>query len=142
MADHIVPHAKSRLQQLLDAGQKQLSKEDYARLEEIVSEIRRFGMASLTAAMNYDLMQLMVKINYEMEISESPEYSEALIECDRTFLGSELRQMFINMGLNPPRKAKKEMCAILYMMGAPRVVEVMQPLMGKEEISELEGENV
>jgi hypothetical protein len=141
VSDHIVPHAKSRLSQLLDVGRKQLSPEEYTRLENIVSEIRRFGMAALTASMNYDLMQIMVKINYEMEISESPEYSEALIECDRTFLGSELRQMFLNMGLTPPRKAKKEMCAILYMMGAPRVVEVMGPLMGKEEeMEEVSGE--
>jgi hypothetical protein len=102
--DRIVPIAGSKAEQIREAGRKQLSPEDYQRLDRLLSELRIYG---LTPYLNVEIGKLMSKISWELEISESPEWAEALIACDRAFLGDELREMCREVGVGPPRWHKK-----------------------------------
>lgn len=129
MTDKIVPFAKGKLTQILEAGRAQLPPEEYEKLERLIVRLQSVGIAGLTAALNVELGKLISQINWGLEISESPEWAEALIECDRTFLGSELREMYIEMVGDAPRRHKKEMCRQLYMMGQPQVTAVMEPFL-------------
>ena len=124
MSDKIVSGAQSKIQQILAAGKAQLPEQDYRRLVDLVVQLQTGG---ITPYINVELGKLISQINWGLEISESPEWTEALIECDRAFLGSDLRDMFIEMGVDPPRVHKKEMCRRLYYIGHPGVVEVMEP---------------
>ena len=133
MSDKVVPFAKGKMAQILEAGKAQLPPEDYQQLVNLVFEFQSFG---ISPRLNVELGKLISRINWGLEISESPEWAEALIECDRTFLGSELREMYIEMVGDAPRRHKKEMCRQLYMMGHPEVTAVMEPFIKKGEHGE------
>ena len=122
--DKVVPFAKQKVSQIREAGKAQLSPEEYAELERL---LLAFQMHGITPYINVELGKLMSKLSWGLEISESPEWAEALIKCDETFLGYELREMFEELGMDAPRVHKKEMCRRLYRLGYPRVVEVMEP---------------
>ena len=124
VTDKIVPFAKGKLQQIRAAGKKQLSEAEYEHLEELLSMLLRFG---LTPYINAELGKITAKLEWGLEISESPKWAEALIACDETFLGYELREMFEELGVDSPRVHKKELCRRLYRLGHPKVVEVMEP---------------
>jgi len=130
MMDTIVPFAKQKISQIREAGKKQLSPEEYEELERL---LRAFQIHGITPYINVELGKIMAKFQWGLEISESPEWAEALIKCDETFLGYELREMFEELGMDPPRRHKKELCRELYLMGCPKVVEVMEPYLTPKE---------
>ncbi len=119
-----MPYGTSKIQQILEAGKEQLSLEEYERLQDLVLQLQMYGV---TPSLNYELGKLISQLQWGLEIEESPEWTEALIKCDEAFLGSELRDMYIEMGEIPPRVHKKEMCRQLYNRGHPKVVEIMKP---------------
>ena len=121
----------SKMQQILEAGRKQLSPEEFEELTDLLFD---FGIYGLTPWINTKLGTLMSKIQWELEIAPSPEWEEALIACDRAFLGRELKGMCIESGLSPDGH-KKQLCARLYRAEVPEVVTIMKPYL-KEEAPE------
>ena len=72
----------------------------------------------------------MAKIQWELEIEESPEWAEALQACDRAFLGNELKLLCYDYNV-PPHGHKKELCRKLYNAKCPEVVRIMEPYLEK-----------
>lgn len=133
----IVPFAPKKIAQVLEAAKTQLSEDEYLDFVRLVNRLVNFGM---TPEINVELGKLMSKISLELEVSESPEWEEALVKCDEAFLGTELKQMCLEIDIGTYGH-KKELCRALYRHKHPRVVEVMAPYIGREEerepISEL-----
>lgn len=125
----IVPFAPKKIAQILEAAQRQLSEDEYLEFVRLVNRLQHFG---LTPEINVELGKLMSKINLQLEISESPEWAEALVKCDEAFLGSELKRMCLEIDIGYYGH-KKELCRALYKHKHPRVVEVMAPYLGREE---------
>ena len=121
----------AKVQQIKEAGRSQLSPEEFEILESLLLDLEIYGF---TQWINVQLGTLMAKIQWELEIGPSPEWEEALIACDRAFLGRELKDMCINAGRSPDGH-KKELCARLYQAEVPEVVAVMNPYL-KEETPE------
>lgn len=121
----------TKIQQILEAGRRQLSPEEFEELESLLLDLQIYG---LTPWINVQLGTLMSKLEWELEIETSPEWEEALIACDRAFLGRELKDMCLDAGLSPDGH-KKELCARLYQAEIPEVVAVMEPYL-KEETPE------
>jgi hypothetical protein len=112
------------MQQILAAGKKQLSQEDYEKLVSLIVDLQVYG---LTPWINAELGKIMAGLQWELEIGESPEWEEALVACDRAFLGRELRDMCWEAGVSPDGH-KKQLCARLYEAEVEEVVEIMQPI--------------
>lgn len=120
-----------KVQQILEAGRSQLSPEEFEELESLLLDLEIYGF---TPWINTQLGRLMARIEWELEIEPSPEWSKALQACDYAFLGTELRDMCRDAFLSPVGH-KKQLCAKLYQAGVPEVVEVMEPYL-KEEAPE------
>jgi hypothetical protein len=132
MGDPImVTFAPAKVTQILTAARKQLSDADYRELAALISSLQYGG---LTPEVNARLGRLMSQIDWELEIGESLEWAQALIECDRAFLGAELKEMCLDMGMEA-RGHKKEICRRLYHRGHPRVVAVMEPFLNHEGVA-------
>jgi len=125
-----VPFAKQKLSQLMENAQKQLSPEEYAEFKGLMGQLMYSG---LTAELNVALGTFMHKISIGFEISESPEWPEALAKCDEAFLGTELKQMCIELGMSYAGH-KKELCRRLYKRGYPAIVAVMEPYIKAGEV--------
>jgi len=125
---HIAPE---KMQQLLVAGKEQLSEEEYSRLKSLLIDLQLYG---LSAYLNSEIGKIMSGIQWELAISESPEWEEALIACDAAFLGRELKDMCLYAGLSP-QGHKKELCARLYEADIPEVMAIMEPFL--EEVEHL-----
>ena len=127
--EKVVPIARGKIEQIREAGRAQLSPDEYERLETLLGQLEVYG---LTPYINTELGKLIGKIEWELEISESPEWAEALIACDAAFLGAELKEMCIENGLSP-HGHKKLLCGKLYRRKVPEVVAVMEPFMKGQE---------
>jgi hypothetical protein len=121
--------ALTKMQQIIEAGKKQLSPEEFEEMEALLTDLEIYGM---TPWINAQLGKLMAKIEWELEIGPSPEWEEALIACDRALLGRELRDMCLDAGLSADGH-KKLLCAKLYRAGVPEVVEIMEPYLKETE---------
>jgi len=119
----------AKTEQILAAGKKQLSPEEY---NELVALLFDLGIYGFTPWINIRLGTLMSKIQWELEIEPSLEWSEALQACDYAFLGRELREMCYHYGISPSGH-KKKICAALYNFNVPEVVAIMEPYLKKEE---------
>lgn len=119
----IVPIAPKKIEQIREAGKRQLSPKEYETLEALLRQLIVYG---LTPYINTELGKLMAKVDLDLEISESPEWEEALIACDVAFLGSELQDMCNDNNLSP-RGHKKELCRRLYHAKVPEIVNIMEP---------------
>lgn len=124
--------APSKIQQILSAGKQQLNEEEYNKLVSLILDLQSYG---LTPWINAELGKLMSGLQWELEIGESPEWQQALIACDREFLGRDLKDMCLDAGVSPDGH-KKELCARLYQAAVPEVVEIMEPILEKEETVE------
>jgi len=114
----------SKVRQILEAGERQLSPEEFEELESLILDYEIYG---LTPWINTRLGTLMSKIEWELEIEEpSIEWAEALQACDYAFLGSELKAMCYEVGASPVGH-KKRLCARLYKRKVPEIVAVMEP---------------
>jgi len=125
----------TKVQQILEAGRKQLSPEEFEELSSLLFDLEIYGF---TPWINVKLGTLMSKVQWEMELEPSPEWEEALIACDRAFLGRELKDICDEWGVSPVGH-KKQLCARLYKRNVPEVVEVMEPYlteMTPEQIKE------
>ena len=123
---HVAP---DKLEQLLAAGREQLDEEEYERLKALLVDLQLYG---LSAYLNTEIGKIMAGIQWELAISESPEWEEALIACDEAFLGRELKDMCLDAGVSP-QGHKKELCARLYEADVPEVMEIMELFMEKVE---------
>ncbi len=126
----IVQIAPSKLELLRAAAEKQLSPEEYGEFLDLVSQLQSHG---LTPYINAQLGKLIAKIQWELEVEESPEWAEALQACDRAFLGRELENMCYDYGI-PPHGHKKELCRRLYDHKVPEVVKIMEPYLAGEKV--------
>lgn len=124
----IVPVAPGKIEQIRAAGRRQLSPEEYEALESLLVQLRVYGV---TPYLNVELGKLLGKIEWELEISESPEWAEALIACDAAFLGAELKEMCDEIGISTYGH-KKELCRRLYNVKHSAVVEIMEPYLHGE----------
>ena len=127
--------APSKIQQILAAGERQLSPEEFDELTNLVFDLQVYG---LTPWINTQLGELMAKLEWELEVGESPEWTAALQACDYAFLGRELKDMCYEVGASPVGH-KKELCARLYKRKVPEVMAVMEPYlkeMTPEQIKE------
>jgi len=115
--------APAKIQQILEAGKKQLSPEEFEEMEALLLDLEIYG---LTPWINTQLGKLMAKITWELDVGESPEWAEALQACDYAFLGNELKAMCYEVGASPVGH-KKELCARLYKRKVPEVLAVMEP---------------
>ena len=113
----------SKIQQILDAGQKQLSPEEFEKLSDLIFDLQVYG---LTPWINTQLGRLMAKLQWELELEPSPEWAEALQACDYAFLGNELKAMCYEVGASPVGH-KKQLCARLFRRNVPEVLAVMEP---------------
>ena len=113
----------AKVQQILEAGKRQLSLEEFEELEALLVDLEIYG---LTPYINTELGNLMAKITWELDVGESPEWTAALQACDYAFLGSELKAMCYEVGASPIGH-KKVLCAKLYRRKVPEVVAVMEP---------------
>lgn len=118
----------AKVQQIMEAGRKQLSPEEFEELESLLLDLEIYGF---TPWINTQLGRLMAKIQWELEVGPSPEWEEALIACDRAFLGRELKDMCLDAGLSTEGH-KKELCAKLFRSNVPEVVAVMEPYLTEE----------
>ncbi|MBA7568474.1 hypothetical protein ES708_10203 [subsurface metagenome] len=125
----VVVIAPEKIQQIMAAGQEQLSPEEFEKLCDLLVDLSVYG---LTPWINTELGKLMAKFQWELEVEVSPKWEEALIACDRAYLGRELKEMCAEVFLSPDGH-KKQLCARLYEAGVPEVVEIMEPLLGKGE---------
>ena len=73
----IVPFAPKKIAQILEAAKQQLSDTDYAEFVRLVNRLQYTG---LTPELNVELGTLMSKMTLKLEVSESPEWEEALIK--------------------------------------------------------------
>ena len=124
-----------KVQQIKEAGRRQLSPEEFEELESLLLDLEIYGF---TPWINAQLGKLMAKITWELDIGESPEWTEALQACDYAFLGSELKAMCYEVGASPVGH-KKRLCARLYKRKVPEVVAAMEPYlkeMSPERIKE------
>ena len=117
----------AKIQQILEAGEKQLSPEEFEELSSLLLDLEIYGF---TPWINTMLGTLMSKIQWELEVEESPEWAEALQACDYAFLGKELKDMCYEIGASPVGH-KKQLCARLYKRKVPEVVAVMEPHLKK-----------
>jgi len=117
----------AKVQQLMEAGRRQLSPEEFEELSSLFLDLEIYG---LTPWINTQLGTLMSKIQWELEIEPSPEWAEALQACDYAFLGRELKDMCDEIGASPIGH-KKRLCARLYKRKVPEVVAVMEPHLKK-----------
>jgi len=113
----------AKIQQILEAGRRQLSPEEFEELSSLFLDLEIYG---LTPWINTRLGTLMSKIQWELEIEPSPEWAEALQACDYAFLGKDLKDMCDEIGASPVGH-KKQLCARLYKRKVPEVVAVMEP---------------
>ncbi|MBA7673861.1 hypothetical protein ES703_82067 [subsurface metagenome] len=113
----------TKIQQILEAGRRQLSPEEFEELSSLLFDLEIYG---LTPWINTQLGRLMAKIQWALEIEPSPEWAEALQACDYAFLGRELRDMCYDVGASPMGH-KKRLCARLYKRKVPEVMAVMKP---------------
>lgn len=125
----VVPVAPDKIQQIREAGKRQLSPEEYERLEDLLGQLQVYGV---TPYLNVELGKMLAKIEWELEISESPEWAEALIACDVAFLGTDLKEMCEEYGLSSYGH-KKLLCGRLFRHKVPEVVAVMEPFMKGQE---------
>lgn len=123
------PVGPDKIRAILQAGEQQLSPEDFKQLQLLLSDLAVYG---LTPWINAELGKLMAKIDWELEIEPSPEWQPALQACDYAFLGKELRRMCYDAGVGASGH-KKELCARLYRAGVPEVVKVMAPYLEKRD---------
>jgi hypothetical protein len=128
----------AKVQQIKDAGRRQLSPEEFEELESLLLDLEIYGF---TPWINTQLGTLMSKLKWELEIGPSPEWEEALIACDRAFLGRELKDMCLDAGLSPDGH-KKVLCARLYQAEIPEVVAVMEPYLKEETPGRREAERL
>lgn len=99
-----------------------------------MSLLEQVEVYGVTPYINVELGKLVGKIEWELEISESPEWAEALIACDAAFLGAELKEMCDEIGISSYGH-KKQLCARLFRMKVPEVVAIMEPyLEGKSKV--------
>jgi len=131
---HIAP---DKLAQILAAGKEQLSAEDYAKLKSLLMDLQSYG---LSAYLNSEIGKLMSVIEWELDIGDSPEWQEALIACDRQYLGRELKEMCVEAGLSPVGH-KKILAARLYEASITEVMEIMDPYLEKAEEPEYVAQN-
>ncbi len=122
--DHIVQFALGKITQIREAGKKALPPTEFMRLDALLGELAHYG---LTPYINRELGSLMSKFGWELEISESPEWAEALVACDVAFLGADLKEMCRENGLSDYGH-KKELCRRLYNAGVEDVVDIMKPI--------------
>ncbi|MEI9478610.1 MAG: hypothetical protein WCO26_18855 [Deltaproteobacteria bacterium] len=125
----------AKVQQIKEAGQRQLSPEEFEELESLLLDLEIYGF---TPWINAQLGKLMAKITWELDIGESPEWTEALQACDYAFLGNELKAMCYEVGASPVGH-KKQLCARLYKRKVPEVLAIMEPYlkeMSPERIKE------
>jgi len=125
----------SKIQQILDAGQKQLTPDEFKELTDLIFDLQVYG---LTPWINTQLGRLMAKLQWELELEPSPEWAEALQACDYAFLGNELKAMCYGVGASPVGH-KKQLCARLFRRKVPEVLAVMEPYlkeMTPEQIKE------
>jgi hypothetical protein len=94
----------SKIAAILKASKEQLSPEEYERLKRLIAELQAHG---INPRINSELGLMISHLNWQLPEEISPEWAEALIECDRRFLGSEIRRMFFDMGYDAPRRGKK-----------------------------------
>jgi len=118
-----------KIAQILKAGQEQLPPEEFERLKSLVAQLQVYGV---TPFINSELGRLISRLDWQLPEEESPEWAEALIECDRRFLGYQIKEMFRDMGYDPPRWDKKSMCRELYKLGQPQIVEIVDSFVGEE----------
>lgn len=118
-----------KLQQILKAGKEQLSPAEYEHLKNLIFELQSHG---INPRINSELGLMISHLNWQLPEEVSPEWAEALIECDRRYLGSEIRQMYYDLGYNAPRRGKKDMLRELYYMGQPEIVEIVDSFIGEE----------
>jgi hypothetical protein len=81
--------APNQIAQIREAGRKALSPGEFVQLNELLAQLAIYG---LTPYINANLGRLIAKFGWELEVSESPEWAEALIACDVAFLGTELKK--------------------------------------------------
>lgn len=107
------------------------------RFDSLVEQLMTYG---ITPYINAELGKILAQAGgfLELEVSESPEWSQALIECDKAFLGNELKEMLGIYGWSP-KGGKKEMCRWLYKLGQPDVVQVMEPFLSNQNRVALTG---
>jgi len=117
----------SKVHQILEAGRKQLSPEEFEELGSLLLDLEIYGF---TQWINTRLGMLMSKISWELELEPSIEWAEALQACDYAFLGSELKAMCYEVGASPVGH-KKRLCARLYKRKVPEVLAVMEPYLEK-----------
>ena len=125
----------SKISQIIEAGKRQLSPEEFEELESLLLDLEIYGF---TQWINAQLGKIMAKISWELEIGESPEWAEALQACDYAFLGNDLKAMCYEIGASPIGH-KKLLCARLYKRKVPEVLAVMEPHLKKmtpEQIKE------
>lgn len=115
--------APSKIQQIMEAGRRQLSPEEFEEFSSLLFDLEIYG---LTPWINAQLGKLLAKIEWQLEIEPSPEWAEALQACDYAFLGNELKAMCYEVGASPVGH-KKRLCARLYKRKVPEVVAVMEP---------------
>lgn len=115
--------APSKMQQILEAGRKQLSPEEIEEMETLLFDL---GVYGLTPWINVKLGTLMAKIQWELDVGESREWAAALQACDYAFLGTELREMCRDTFISPVGH-KKRLCARLFKKKVPAVMTVMEP---------------
>lgn len=128
--------APAKIQQIKEAGQRQLSPEEFEELESLLLDLESYGF---TPWINTQLGRLMAKIQWQLEIGESPEWTEALQACDYAFLGSELKAMCYEVGASPVGH-KKRLCARLYMRKVPEVVAAMEPYLKELSLERIKEE--
>jgi len=124
-----------KIPQILEAGRRQLSPEEFDELTNLIFDLQVYG---LTPWINVRLGTLMSKIQWELDVGESPEWAAALQACDYAYLGRELKDMCYEVGASPVGH-KKELCARLFRAKVPEVVAVMEPYlkeMTPEQIKE------
>jgi len=125
----------SKISQIIEAGKRQLSPEEFEELESLLLDLEIYGF---TQWINAQLGKIMAKISWELELEPSPEWAEALQACDSAFLGSELKAMCYEVGASPVGH-KKRLCARLYKRKVPEVIAAMEPYLEKmtpEQIKE------
>ena len=112
----------AKVVQILEAGRRQLSPEEFEELSKLLFDLEVYGFSQW---INVRLGTLMSRIQWELEVGESPEWAEALQACDYAFLGTELRDMCHDAFVSPVGH-KKQLCARLYKRKVPEVVAVME----------------
>ena len=124
--------APGKLQQILAAGQQQLSEDEFSELLQLVEDFYRHGISNW---INCRMGELISKLDWELDITESGEWHEALCVCDGAFLLKELKALCYELGLGTGGH-KKILCRKLYMADYEPVVAIMQPIIDRVEVEE------